>query len=74
MVYKLVPTSRMFGADPGYQRLQGINKIIYEYNQLERLGYLDYATTADMCKEVYGEDGLSACLAGENTEEAYKAF
>ena len=74
MVYKLVPTTKMFGNDAGYQRLKGIDKKIYEYNQLERLGYLDYVTTADMCSEVYGEDGLSACLAGENTEDAYKAF
>lgn len=48
LVYKLVPTNKIFEQDEAYRKLQGNKKIVYEYNKLESQGYLDYQTLNDM--------------------------
>lgn len=48
MVYKLVPTAKVFEKDEAYRKLKGNNKRVYEMGKLEELGYLDYLSIGDM--------------------------
>ncbi|WP_276874495.1 ABC transporter permease [Levyella massiliensis] len=42
IVYQLVPKTRSFLQDTGYQKMQGNPKTVYYYGQLESLGYLQF--------------------------------
>lgn len=64
IVYKLVPVYRVFLNDDGFKKLKGNNKIIYQLNKMEVLGYLDYKPMNEMC---VGED--KACLVAGSPEQ-----
>lgn len=76
MIYKLIPTTKVMEFDSAFQRLKGLPRTTYQFSKLEQLGYLDYVTTADMCRSVHGEENLTACLvSGSNlAEEAYEVY
>ncbi len=59
IVYKLVPTSRIFLQDDAYKKMKGNPKIIYMYGKMENLGYLDFLTQAEMCAAKSGKSGCS---------------
>ena len=57
MVYSLIPRENIFFQDTTYTKLGGKpdQKIDYTYTTWEKLGYLDYVTISDYCKELYGQ-------------------
>lgn len=50
IVFHLVPESRSFVQDSGFQRMKGNPKTVYYYSKLEALGYLDYVSMQDISK------------------------
>ena len=57
MVYSLIPREQIFYEDGTYRKLGGNpdEKANYVYTTWEKLGYLDYVTISDYCKELYGQ-------------------
>ena len=51
ILYRLVPTYKVFESDDTYRKLKGNNKTQYTYKKLEELGYLDYMTMSEMAKK-----------------------
>lgn len=50
MVYKLVPTDKIFENDEAFRKLRGNPKRVYELTKLRDQGYLKYYSHADLCK------------------------
>lgn len=74
MVYSLVPRDNIFYDDPVYRKLgaKPDDKIEYTYLTWEKLGYLDYVTISDYCKDLYGQSDprVTEALKPESTESA----
>lgn len=68
MVYKLVPTSKVFENDEGYRKLKANQKYVYSLSKLEHLGYLDYLTIGEM----FANESESSVLDHKPGDEEYE--
>lgn len=59
IVYKLVPSSKIFMMDEAYKKLKGNPKIVYQLNKMEYLGYLDFKPITEMCSYKEGKAGCT---------------
>lgn len=51
LVYKLVPTSKVFEQDEAYRKLKANQKLVYSLEKLQNLGYLEYKSLGDMFRD-----------------------
>lgn len=68
MVYKLVPTSKVFENDEGYRKLKANQKYVYSLSKLEHLGYLDYLSIGEM----FANESESSILDHKPGDEEYE--
>lgn len=74
MVYQLIPVSQIFTNDTAYKKLAANQKTVYKYGKLEELGYLDYYSTGEMCKE-RSEDHDACIIPGsDENKRVLKSF
>ncbi|MCI7550801.1 MAG: ABC transporter permease [Actinomycetaceae bacterium] len=57
IVFTLVPETRSFIGDQGYQKMKGNAKTVYYYSKLETLGYLDYVSANQITTGATVPDG-----------------
>lgn len=60
MVYTLIDTNRIFEKDTTFSKLKGNQRVVYRFQTLEKLGYLDYVTMGEMCN-LESKDNTAAC-------------
>ena len=63
LIYSCLDRSLIFASDPTFTKKTSNAKVIYQYQQWEKYGYLDYVTYADYLLELKKE--------GEISEEDY---
>lgn len=74
LVYKLVPTSRIFEKDEAYRKLQGNKKTVYEYTRLESQGYLDFQTAAEMFAHESKDKASDHKIGDQEYERVLQAY
>ncbi|MBE6652524.1 MAG: ABC transporter permease [Ruminococcaceae bacterium] len=87
LIYSLMNKESIFAQDPIFSKQKLNNKVVYQYQQWEKYGYLDYVSYADWLKEqltagaVSEEDyskvvtiGKNADADGEKTSEFVQKF
>ena len=65
LIYSLMDKGQIFALDPIYSKQKSNNKIIYQYQQWEKYGYLDYVLYSEWLQELLD--------SGEITAEEHKA-
>ena len=51
LIYSLMDKTQIFAMDPVYSKQKSNNKVIYQYQQWEKYGYLDYVPYSDWLQE-----------------------
>ncbi|MDO5732382.1 MAG: ABC transporter permease [Eubacteriales bacterium] len=74
LVYKLVPTSKVFEGDEAFRKLKANAKVLYTYNRLETLGYCDYLTSGEMLAAELGEKAHSLKPSDEEYQRVLQVF
>lgn len=65
LIYTMIPKTQVFNNDTNITKLKGDNKITYQYQKWEEIGYLDYIPQKEMCKF---SDNYNQCME-VNSEE-----
>ncbi len=78
LVYTLVPRNSIFAQDDAFRKLatKPDEKIEYQYNIWQKLGYLDFVRSADYIQELYDKDSTEfkdAQKPGSKEMEDFKA-
>ncbi len=72
LIYSVIPRDRVFFLDSNVEKIQKRpdDYANYKYVQWEKLGYLNYDTIQDYCKDLYGtaNEQYSSCVLPESTE------
>ncbi|MDO4925119.1 MAG: ABC transporter permease [Turicibacter sp.] len=72
LIYSVIPRDRVFFLDSNVEKIQKRpdDYANYKYVQWEKLGYLNYDTIQDYCKDLYGtaNEQYSNCVLPESTE------
>ena len=66
LIYSLMDKETIFAADPVFSKQKSNNKEVYQYQQWEKYGYLDYVSYSDWLKE--------QLMNGEITESEYETI
>ena len=87
LIYSLMNKESIFATDPVFSKQKMNNKVVYQYQQWEKYGYLDYVSYADWLKEELGKGNVSdadyklmatigknASADSDKTAEAVKRF
>lgn len=61
LIYTLIPRNKMFDNDPLITKLKGNQRVVYQYNIWEQLGYLDFVTVRELCAN---SSNPTVCAAG----------
>ncbi len=59
LIYSLMNKESIFATDPVFSKQKMNNKVVYQYQQWEKYGYLDYVSYADWLKEELGNGNVS---------------
>ena len=74
LIYSVIPRDRVFFSDTNIEKIQKRpdDYANYKYVQWEKLGYLNYDTIQDYCKQLYGSanEQYSNCILPESSETA----
>ncbi|MBR5123789.1 MAG: ABC transporter permease [Clostridia bacterium] len=65
LIYSFMDKSQIFAMDPIYTKQKSNNKVVYQYQQWEKYGYLDYVPYSDWLQ--------GQLKSGAITEEQYKS-
>ena len=57
LIYSLMDKTQIFATDPVYSKQKSNNKVVYQYQQWEKYGYLDYVPYTDWLQEQ-----LNSCI------------
>ena len=74
LIYSLMNKESIFAQDPIFSKQKLNNKVVYQYQQWEKYGYLDYVSYADWLKEelaggnITDDDYGKAVTIGKNSE------
>ncbi|EHR35753.1 ABC transporter permease [Helcococcus kunzii] len=68
MVYTLIDTKRIFENDTTFNKLKGNERVVYRFQTLENLGYLDYATMGEMCN-VESKNNTGDCIKKDSESQ-----
>ena len=74
LIYSFMDKGQIFAADPIYSKQKSNNKIIYQYQQWEKYGYLDYVLYSEWLQEqldngaITTEQHKAAVTIGKNAE------
>ncbi len=60
LIYSCLDRNQIFASDPNYTKQQHNNRRIYEMQQWEKYGYVDYVPYADYLDELVAEGSLAA--------------
>ena len=65
LIYSCLDKDMIFAKDPTWTKMKSNSKVVYEYQQWEKYGYLDYVPYTDYLKDLLG--------SGELTDEVYSS-
>lgn len=74
IVYKLVPTYKIFENDEAFRKLRGNPKRVYELQKLRDQGYLKYYSHAELCK--MSSSNYEECMkvGSEENERVFEEY